>query len=221
MSPDPILQSETFIPWRAARLDTLIIENILPIVEVSAESNNSADMRLAERLRELRRARSWSLDELSALSGVSRASLSRIENSEVSPTASVLGRLAGAHRTTISRLLADIEGDAPALVRQSEQPEWVDPATSFRRRSVSPPSLSFDCELLSCELPAGARIDYPLPPRLGLEHHLYLMDGALELAIEGVVHRLHAGDCLRYKLMGPSSFLAIGRRAARYILVLR
>jgi transcriptional regulator with XRE-family HTH domain len=178
-------------------------------------------MRLAERLRALRRARRWSLDELSALSGVSRASLSRIENGEVSPTASVLGRLAGAHCTTVSRLLADMEGDAPALVRGAEQPEWTDPATGFRRRSVSPPSLDFDCELLLCELPAGARIDYPLPPRPGLEHHLYLMDGGLELTLEGAVHRLQAGDCLRYKLMGASRFVATGRRRARYILVLR
>ena len=190
-------------------------------MESTILSGSSADIRLAERLRALRRARSWSLDELSALSGVSRASLSRIENGEVSPTASVLGRLAGAHRTTISSLLADIEDESPALVRRDEQPEWVDPATGFRRRSVSPPSLTFDCELLSCELPAGARIDYPLPPRPGLEHHLYLMDGALELAIEGMIHRLNAGDCLRYKLMGPSRFAATGRRAARYILVLR
>ena len=181
----------------------------------------AADIRLAERLRALRRARSWSLDELSALSGVSRASLSRIENGEVSPTASVLGRLAAAHRTTVSRLLADIEGDAPALVGRSEQREWVDPATGFRRRLVSPPAVGFDCEVLACELPVGARIDYPIPPRLGLEHHLYLMDGALELTVEGTVHRLHAGDCLRFKLMGPSRFVATGPRAAHYILVLR
>ena len=152
---------------------------------LSPTCDAAADIRLAERLRALRRARSWSLDELSALSGVSRASLSRIENGEVSPTASVLGRLAAAHRTTVSRLLADIEGDAPALVRRSEQREWVDPATGFHRRLVSPPAVGFDCELLSCELPVGARIDYPLPPRLGLEHHLYLMDGALELTVDG------------------------------------
>jgi transcriptional regulator with XRE-family HTH domain len=203
------------------RLDTLIIENIIPDMEIDPQSSGSADMRLAERLRALRRGQSWSLDELSALSGVSRASLSRIENGEVSPTASVLGRLAGAHRTTISRLLAEIEDDAPALVRRDEQPEWVDPATGLRRRSVSPPSISFDCELLACELPAGVRIDYPLPPRLGLEHHLYLTDGALELTIEGAVYRLHAGDCLRYKLMGPSRFVVTGSRVARYILALR
>jgi transcriptional regulator with XRE-family HTH domain len=183
--------------------------------------SNVGDSRLAERLRELRRGRRWSLDELAALSGVSRASLSRIENGEVSPTASVLGRLAGAHGTTVSRLLADIEGDASALVARADQPEWVDPLTGFRRRSVSPPSNAFDCEVLMCELPAGARIDYPLPPRLGLEHHLYLMEGALELTIEGRVHRLSAGDCLRYKLIGASAFLAAGRRPARYILVLR
>ena len=190
-------------------------------MEQDAPTRDDADLRLAERLRVLRRAQSWSLDELSALSGVSRASLSRIENGEVSPTASVLGRLAGAHRTTVSRLLADIEGDAPALVRRNEQPEWVDPATGFRRRRVSPPSLSFDCEVLYCELPSGARIDYPLPPRLGLEHHLFLTDGALELTVEGTAHRLRAGDCLRYKLMGPSRFVATGPSAARYILVLR
>lgn len=88
-------------------------------------------------------------------------------------------------------------------------------ARSRRHRSTS------NCELLLCELPAGAQIDYPLPPRLGLEHHLYLIDGALELTIESAVHHLHAGDCLRYKLMGASRFVATGRRAARYILVLR
>jgi transcriptional regulator with XRE-family HTH domain len=190
-------------------------------METNAQAPNAADLRLAERLRSLRRARRWSLDELSARCGVSRASLSRIENGEVSPTASVLGRLAGAHGSTVSRLLADIEGEASALVARAAQSEWVDPATGFRRRSVSPPSLDFDCEVLRCELPAEATIDYPLPPRIGLEHHLYLEEGALELTIEGKVHRLRTGDCLRYKLMGASCFRAVGRRPARYILVLR
>ena len=190
-------------------------------METLAAPGDAADLRLAARLRELRQAERWSLDELSARSGVSRASLSRIENGEVSPTASVLGRLAGAHGSTVSRLLADIEGEAPALVARADQREWVDPATGFRRRSVSPPSRDFDCEVLRCELPAGSSIDYPLPPHLGLEHHLYLEDGALELMIHGQVYRLSPGDCLRYKLRGASRFRAAGRRPARYILVLR
>ncbi len=190
-------------------------------MEQEALTREVADLRLAERLRNLRQARRWSLDELSALSGVSRASLSRIENGDVSPTASVLGRLAGAHGVTFSRLIAEIDSDGPALVARADQREWVDPATGFRRRSVSPPSPDFDCELLQCELPAGALIDYPLPPRPGLEHHLYLQEGALELTIDRSVHRLSAGDCVRYKLFGASRFRSVGRRPARYVLALR
>ena len=179
------------------------------------------DLPLARRLRELRRRRRWPLDELAALSGVSRASLSRIENGEVSPTAAVLGRLAAAHGLAVSRLMAEVESEAPALVPRSNQPEWVDPATGFRRRSVSPPGAGFDCELLQCELPAGASIDYPKPPRAGLEHHLYLIEGALELNLDGLVHLLSASDCLRYKLFGASRFLAPGPEPASYLLVVR
>ena len=109
-------------------------------METKAPSLDAASTRLAERLRALRHARRWSLDELSALSGVSRASLSRIENGEVSPTASVLGRLAGAHRTTVSRLLTDIEGDAPALVRLTDpmvSPFWRPPLVNSPPVKVS------------------------------------------------------------------------------------
>src|SRR5580704_19764999 len=190
-------------------------------MEQTAIEHSDTDTRLAQRLHQLRVKRSWSLEELATKSGVSRATLSRIENNEVSPTASVLGRLCAAFELTMSRLLAYVESDLPALVPRNAQPVWIDPETGFRRRSISPPSPDFDCELLECELPAGALIDYPLPPRPGLEHHLYLQEGALELTIEGQVHRMSAGDCLRYKLVGASSFLAAGRRPARYILILR
>ena len=182
---------------------------------------SATDARLAQRLRELRTQRSWSLEELATKSGVSRATLSRIENNEVSPTATVLGRLCAAFELTMSRLLAYVESDLPALVPRKAQPVWIDPKTGFRRRSISPPSPDFECELLQCELAGGAQIDYPLPPRQGLEHHLYLEAGTLELNIEGSVHRLSPGDCLRYRLHGESSFRVPNRGSARYFLVIR
>ena len=62
---------------------------------------NPLTERLAAYLRDLRRARGLSLDGLAALSGVSRATLSRIETAEVSPTADTLDRLASAHGMTL------------------------------------------------------------------------------------------------------------------------
>jgi transcriptional regulator with XRE-family HTH domain len=103
------------------------------------------------------------LEELSARSGISRATLSRTENNEVSPTAAVLGRLCAAFELTMSRLLAEVEQDHPALVVRQDQPIWIDPETGYRRRSLSPPRSDFDCEFLYCELPADRQIIYPSP----------------------------------------------------------
>jgi transcriptional regulator with XRE-family HTH domain len=179
------------------------------------------DARLARRLRELRLERRWSLEDLAARSGVSRATLSRTENHEVSPTAAVLGRLCAAFELTMSRLLAQVEPDGAGLVRKADQPVWTDPETGFRRRSLSPPSPGLECELLACELPPGAHIAYPAPPRAGLEHHLYLRSGALELTVDGHTHVLAEEDCLRYRLHGASAFRVLGERPARYILAIR
>jgi len=186
---------------------------------VVAETLEVGDARLAQRLRELRLERAWSLDELAARSSVSRATLSRLENNEVSPTAAVLGRLCPAFGLTMSRLMAQVEMPI-ALVRPPQQPVWTDPASGFRRQQLSPPSSEFDCELLKCELPPNADLRYDAPARPGLEHHLYLTAGSLDVTIESQRYRLAPGDCLRYRLFGASAFKT-ARRGAQYLLVVR
>ena len=84
------------------------------------------DRRIADRLRALRGERQLSLDALARLSGVSRATLSRLENAEVSGTATVLGRLCAAYGIPLSRLMFEIEDEFPAVVRREAQPVWVD-----------------------------------------------------------------------------------------------
>jgi transcriptional regulator with XRE-family HTH domain len=176
------------------------------------------DRRIAQRLRTLRAERKWSLDELAKRSDVSRATLSRLENAEVSPTASVLGKLSAAYGLTISRLMHMVEDNFAPIVRRSMQPVWTDSTIGFRRRSVSPPAQTLAAELLECELEPGTRIAYDEPPRPGLEHHLLLIEGQLEISVDGQTYALRPGDCLRYQLFGPSAFATPERSGARYIL---
>lgn len=181
---------------------------------------SALDLRLAARLATLRAERGWSLDELATRSAISRATLSRLERGETSPTAALLGRLCTAYGRAMSRLIAEAEAEPAALLRAADQPVWTDPDTGFRRRGVSPPAAGFDGELVQGDLPAGATIAYDAPSEHGMEQHLWVLDGTLHLTIDATTHVLHPGDCLRFRLLGATRFHAPGPGPARYLLAL-
>jgi len=120
----------------------------------------------------------------------------------------------------MSRLLAGVEGQAPQLVRADQALVWIDPETQFVRRSVSPPAEGFETELVLGELPAGARINYAAPAIPGLEEHLFVLSGCLNLTVEGDAHSLRPEDCLRFRLFGTTQFHNPGPSRVRYLIAI-
>jgi transcriptional regulator with XRE-family HTH domain len=174
---------------------------------------------LADYLRKLRTDRGQSLQDLANGSGVSRATLSRIENGEVSPTAETLGRLAAAFALPLSQLLVPMEQGFSPLVRHAEQSVWIDEAKSFSRRALSPPSGQLQLELIECVIGPNQRIAYERPAIYGHEHHLVLLSGSLSMTVDGVRYELQPGDCLRYRLQRASCF-ETGDERAQYIIAM-
>src|ERR687895_1616858 len=72
--------------------------------EVSEVDAVSAS-RLGERVRELRRGRGLTLEELAERSGVSRAMISKLERGEKNPTLVVAAKLAEGFGVTLSQLV--------------------------------------------------------------------------------------------------------------------
>ncbi|GLW07169.1 DNA-binding protein [Microtetraspora sp. NBRC 13810] len=180
---------------------------------------DALDGRLAARLAELRIERGWSLDELAKRSGISRSTLSRLERAEISPTAALLGRLCAVYERTMSRLLAEVETEPPRLVRAAAQPVWRDQESGFERRSVSPPHPGLRGEVVQGTLRPGADIAYEEPAVPGLEQHIWVMRGAMEITVAGHVYEVRAGDCLRFRLWGDSRFRCLGAAPVRYALL--
>lgn len=177
------------------------------------------EQRLAARLAELRLRHGWSLDELAGVTQISRASLSRIERGESSPTAALLNRLCIAYGLTMSRLLSEVEESVDLLLTPAQQPVWIDADSGFTRRMISPPAAHFRAELVEGELKPGAHIAYDAPPVQGLEQHIWLRQGELTFTMQNTRWTLQAGDCLRFHLTGRSSFTAHEQLGARYLLV--
>jgi transcriptional regulator with XRE-family HTH domain len=168
-----------------------------------------------------REARGWTLVELAARSGVSRAMLSKIERCEASPTAALLGRLSAAFGLTMSQLFAQIEGQpAGQVARADQQPVWRDPETGFLRRSLSPPGQG-PLELVWGEMPPGAEISYPAASRAFIaDQQLVVISGELSIVLGAKDHVLEAGDCLRFGPPTDVTFRNPGAARCRYLIAL-
>jgi transcriptional regulator with XRE-family HTH domain len=173
---------------------------------------------IARRLREERRSRGWSLDELARRAGVSKAMLSKLERSEASPTAALLGRISGALSLTLSSLLADVEAPRSRLLRRADQALWRDPRTGYLRRQVSPVS-DLPMQLVEVELPAGAEVAFPASSYAFIRQLIWVLAGTLEFVEGETAHRLRAGDCLELGPPADCVFRNPGKAACRYVVV--
>jgi len=177
--------------------------------------------RIAQRLKELRAARGWSLEDLAGHSGVSRAMISRIERHESSPTAGLLAKLSDALGTTLSALMTDAQAPRHAVNRRDAQLLWRDPETGYLRRLVSPPGADTDIEVVAIDLPPGARVPYAPVRGIGYDQQVLVLQGELHLQIGEHALDLGPGDCARMALDAGHAFENRGRTTAHYLVIAR
>jgi transcriptional regulator with XRE-family HTH domain len=174
---------------------------------------------LAERLKSARAERAWTLEQFADASGVSRAMISKIERGEVSPTASVLARLAAGLGTSMASLFPAPSAAIAPLSRWEDQRDWRDPASGYVRRNVSPTGAA--SEIVYVTFPSGARVVFDnYTASKSIEQQVWVLEGELEMTIGTTVTLLGTGDCLLMGLDQPITFHNPGESATRYVVVL-
>jgi transcriptional regulator with XRE-family HTH domain len=165
-------------------------------------TETDAESRIARHIRLERDARGWSLADLAERSGVAKATISKIEREEMSPTAVTLLKLASAFDLTLAGLLLRAEGEGKRISRAADQPRWRDPESGYLRQQVfSRPD--FPLELVKVEMPPGGRVVLPASAYARLRQLLMVQTGRLVLTeAGGERHALGAGDCIAF---GPPS----------------
>ena len=198
-----------------------ILDNLSNMKDVTPTLND----RIADRIRDLRGTRRYSLEALANQSGVSRSMLSLIERGEASPTAVVLEKIAAGLNVTLSSLFETptaAASDAPQpLARREDQPVWQDPASGYQRRNVSPPGTGQPMHLVEVHFPPGARVAFDNTARHSrVCQQVWLLDGEIDITVGDIRHALRAGDCLAMDLDQPTMFHNPATTTARYAVVI-
>src|SRR3954468_8183820 len=114
---------------------------------------------LCDRVRELRKKRGWTLEQLSAACGVSRSMLSQIERNQANPTLGVAFRIAQAFGMSVGSLV-DSPNAASLIdvIRADDRSYQYRSDKDCRIRTLSPLHLEKDVEFYEVVLRPGGRL---------------------------------------------------------------
>lgn len=187
---------------------------VAPESRVEPTDADALTRRVGERLHALRRARGYSLDQLAALTGVSKGTLSQIEGGNTNPTLAVLWRIADGLGLPFSSLLGADGSERAVVVRKADVAPIRANGGAFESRLLSPGRALGDVELYELRLaPRAAHDAEPHAP--GTRESVVVLAGVLRVRVGDGSHDLAAGDALSFVADVPHRYENPGRAEAR------
>jgi transcriptional regulator with XRE-family HTH domain len=182
-----------------------------------ARDETSPEVSLGDRIRALRGTRGLSLQDLSESSGLSRGFLSQVEHNQVTPSVASLSRVAEALKVPLDSLFsAEPQGPKLGLVRAKDRVKLVYGSGSYSDEVLSPSIGGELLVLMSTIEPGATSGDEPYSHDSGREI-LYMIDGALEVEVEGETRTLEVGDALTFSSRRLHAWRNKGSTAARVL----
>jgi transcriptional regulator with XRE-family HTH domain len=170
--------------------------------------------RVAENLRQKRKTRGMSLDDLAKASGVSRAALSQVETCKTNPTVGLLWKIAVGLGVPFADLIGQPKSGTSVLRRGDAQVlRSLD--GKLESRPLTPAGASPLVEMY--ELRLAARAQHSSEPHAsGTQELLVVLSGTVRLRVDGEVHDLSAGDSITFKADRVHVYENPGSSEARY-----
>ena len=171
---------------------------------------------IALTLKELRHKRGWSLDKAAKATGVSKAMLGQIEREESSPTIATLWKIASGFHASFSSFIEDIQNDFNEPVYRTGQTQTIHPDDEkIRVFPLFPFDSQLNFEVFIIELLPGCEQLSP-PHKDGVIEHAIVVEGKIEILINGSWHALSNNEGLRFNANQPHGYRNCSSSVARF-----
>lgn len=165
-------------------------------------------------LKALRRERGWSLDKTAEETGVSKAMLGQIEREESSPTIATLWKIASGFHTSFSSFIENINTNFSEPVYRAGHTQDIHPADKkIRVFPLFPFDSQLNIEIFVIELLPGCEHLSP-PHQQGVIEHVIVVDGKMDVFINGSWQPLNKGEGLRFNANQPHGYRNISKKIA-------
>ncbi|MEM8789758.1 MAG: XRE family transcriptional regulator [Pseudomonadota bacterium] len=175
--------------------------SLLRVAQADSGPKEIAPLNLGARVRDLRKARNWTLEQAAQKAGLARSTLSKIENEQMSPTYEAVRKLAEGLEISIPQLFTPPKADGVMARR----------AITRAGEGTDHPTATYEHQILAGELRAKRMLPYRAVIRARSiedfdgwvrhdgEEFLYVLAGIVELFTEFYAPvRLRRGDSAYY-----------------------
>ena len=188
---------------------------------LEAGSERRAGAALGLRVKFLRRARGFRLRDVADEAGCSESMLSKIENGQSSPSINMLHRIARVLGTTLGELFNDFDGKKLHVMRRGTRPAVAEygprRGPGIKVESLTPFAIRGLLQGQLHIIEIGGASDG------AIEHEGeevgYVVEGRLELTVDGETVILEPGDSFFFDSARPHSYRNAGDRVARVLWV--
>ncbi|MEH0022173.1 MAG: cupin domain-containing protein [Desulfobacter sp.] len=185
-----------------------------------------AALNLGNKIRNLRKHRALTLQEVSDLTGLSKPLLSQIENNIAAPPIATLIKISTALGVKISHFFQDQNmDDRIVVVRKSERYSVKklfhhknETRIGYRWESLAYPMVGKQMEPFVVEIEPREEEDLLFNDHKGEEFH-FILDGTVEFRTAEQTHHLKQGDSIYFDSSIPHALRGIGGQARSLIVI--
>ncbi len=174
---------------------------------------------IGRKIEQLRKDQNLSLSQVADLAGVSSTTIHKLERSEMTPTITVLMKVADALGVKVGYFLGEDNGGFDYLERVEYTPQG---SSEKFRNSVANTEIEYiafrlrDAKilaLLTC-LKSGTQSGAKAQSHPG-EELIFCLEGQIEWEVDGKTYLLNKGDCLHFHAHVPHRWHVIGKRGTK------
>ena len=175
-----------------------------PLQAAAREGATTEDViaSIGPKVRQLRRQKNLSLQQLAERAGLSAAAIHKIEHNGMVPTITTLMKLAAALNRSVAYFVDEEQAEPAVLVRSDERKQVFTSKDGLELAGISGPYGHFFMAGAVATMEAGAdsgpkRMEHPG------EELIFLLDGTMSFEVEGEEYTLRRGDALHFRTDRP------------------
>jgi len=172
---------------------------------------------IGTRIKEYRMSQNLSMRELGRRTNLSVSFLSQVERGLVSVSINSLKRIAEALDVSILFFLDDRLDDNP-VIRAGERKKVSPPGYKDYIEVISP-SLGQKAEVILGHMSPGGSYE-SLPLKIPTDECIFIVEGSLQIVLEGKEYLLNPGDSISFKGSALSSFCCPSEEPASWVWVI-